>query len=90
MSFIAKWEDVPAIGNCAQCQTALVDALRTALPNQQFESDGQGVKSQHPLDADASAVANDVLSTHAKHVSHYHWQKRRWVKRPVLPVSMFR
>ncbi|WP_430469737.1 heavy metal translocating P-type ATPase [Thalassospira lucentensis] len=74
MSFIAKWEDVPAIGNCAQCQTALVDALRTALPNQQFESDGQGVKSQHPLDADASAVANDVLSTHAKHVSHYHWQ----------------
>ena len=74
MSFIAKWEDVPAIGNCAQCQTALVDALRTALPNQQFESDGQGVKSQHPLDADASVVANDVLSTHAKHVSHYHWQ----------------
>ncbi|WP_417824758.1 heavy metal translocating P-type ATPase [Thalassospira lucentensis] len=74
MSFIAKWEDVPAIGNCAQCQTALVDALRTALPNQQFESDGQGVKSQHPLDAGASAVANDVLSTHAKHVSHYHWQ----------------
>ncbi|WP_412775794.1 heavy metal translocating P-type ATPase [Thalassospira lucentensis] len=74
MSFIAKWEDVPAIGNCAQCQTALVDALRTALPNQQFESDGQGVTSQHPLDADASVVANDVLSTHAKHVSHYHWQ----------------
>ena len=74
MSFIAKWEDVPAIGNCAQCQTALVDALRTALPNQQFESDGQGVKSQNPLDADESVVANDVLSTHTKHVSHYHWQ----------------
>ena len=74
MSFIAKWEDIPAIGNCAQCQTALVDALRTALPNQQFESDGQGVKSQHPLDADALVVASDVLSTHAKHVSHYHWQ----------------
>ena len=74
MSFIAKWEDVPAIGNCAQCQTALVDALRTALPNQQFESDGQGVKSQQPLDSDALVVASDVLSTHAKHVSHYHWQ----------------
>ncbi len=74
MSFIAKWNDFPALGNCASCQTAMVNALRTALPDTDFESDGQGITATPPLDADRNAVAHDVLTAQANQVTHHQWQ----------------
>lgn len=74
MSFIAKWNDFPALGNCANCQTAMVNALRTALPDTDFESDGQGITATPPLDADGNAVARDVLTAQANQVTHHQWQ----------------
>lgn len=74
MSFVAKWTDFPALGKCADCRSAMVNALGTALPDTHFESDGQGVTANPPLDADATTVARDILSTQANQVSHYHWQ----------------
>lgn len=73
MSFIAKWNDFPALGSCADCQTAMVNALGAALPDTHFESDKQGISASPALDTDGLALAHDVLRTQANQVKHYHW-----------------
>ncbi|MDG4720283.1 MULTISPECIES: heavy metal translocating P-type ATPase [Thalassospira] len=74
MSFVAKWEDLPTIGSCAQCRASLIDALNAAVPDHGISGDGQGISISTPASADEDAVLKDILARQGKAVGHYHWQ----------------
>ncbi|WP_336083444.1 heavy metal translocating P-type ATPase [Thalassospira sp. CH_XMU1448-2] len=74
MSFVAKWDDIPAIGNCGRCRESLIDALNKAVPDHGITGDGQGISVSLPVNADEDAVLRDIVAKKGGAVSHYHWQ----------------
>ena len=74
MSFVAKWEDLPAIGDCAQCRASLIDVLSRAIPGRGISGDGQGISTSSPISADEDATLRDILARQADAKRHYHWQ----------------
>ncbi|MEQ8285680.1 heavy metal translocating P-type ATPase [Thalassospira sp.] len=74
MSFIAKWNDLPAIGNCAQCQESLLFAVNNALPNHGFVNDRTGISTAIPISAEDEAIIGNVLARHGTSIAHYQWQ----------------
>ncbi len=74
MSFIAKWDELPAIGHCTQCRESLINALNKAVPDHGFSSDAQGISAKADLSTADDAKMRDVLRKQGSAVTHYHWQ----------------
>ncbi|MBX2830096.1 MAG: cadmium-translocating P-type ATPase [Rhodospirillales bacterium] len=73
MSFIAKWNELPTIGNCTHCRETLLVAVNDALPNHGFISDGAGISTTSPVNATDEAIIAQVLSSHGASIAHYNW-----------------
>lgn len=74
MSFIAKWDDLPAIAGCAQCRTSLIEALNQAVPNHIFAGDGQGITTTTPVSDADDGIIHKLLADRDGAITHYHWQ----------------
>ena len=74
MSFIARWDDFPAIGNCTHCRDSMLAALKKAVPNQDFANTAQGIFASEPLSDEQNAQLHQVLREYENGVAHYHWQ----------------
>jgi len=74
MSFVAKWDDLPAIGNCTQCRDTLIDALNKTVPDHGFVSDAQGISTAAPISQADDEKMREILRQHGGAVNHYHWQ----------------